>query len=428
MKKLLLLLTALACSLQLWAQTTNENYYIEVQMTPDHHDWVYKVGEKVTFNVAVIKDSYPQQNLEVKYSWGQETYKPDHYSTLNTGSGYKSIKLDGLDQAGFKTLTATVEIDGKEYTNFINVAFEPEKIKTVVNMPDDFSEFWNSAISENSKVPLETIMTLVPEECTHSTNVYHIRFQNTSGTYIYGVLSTPKQEGVYPAVLIVPGAGVRAYYGSETYTSKGVISLSIGIHGIPIDLSDEVYTNLRAGALLNYNKFNYDDRDKHYFKRVFLGSIKAVDFLCSLPNVDSSKIGVIGNSQGGLISMVVGSMEKRVKCLVVNYPGTCNMSGVPRGLIGDWVKRYFDTDETNLETKIAVSEYYDGVNFARLIDKPVYFGLGFNDAVCPPTSTYSTFNEISSEKKLLVANVCGHWLFPEQRVLQVEWLVEQLNK
>lgn len=428
-KNLILLIATLLIGVNSWAQTDNIGRYVTIQMTPDHHDWVYKIGEQVEFDVAVIKNSYAQENIDVEYQWGEETLTPTLEATLNTGkTGHKTLKLKGLKKAGFMTLMASVTVDGKKYTNYINVGFEPEKIETVVEMPSDFKEFWSKVIDDNSKVPLEPIMTLKQDQCTPTTNVYHIRFQNTPNTYIYGMLSVPKAEGNYPAVLIVPGAGVRAYYGTETYTKQDVISLSIGIHGIPVDMNDEFYTILRAGALAGYYCFNYDDRDKHYYKRVFAGCVKAVDFLCSLDNVDKDRIGVFGGSQGGLFSMVVGALDPRIKCLVVNHPAHCNLSGYARGSISGWPKLFRNPDETNLKTKIEVSEYYDGVNFARLLDKPLRFGIGYNDRTCAPTSTYSVYNAITAPKQIHITNDCAHWFFPEDKEQQVDWIVEQLKK
>ena len=47
---------------------------------------------------------------------------------------------------------------------------------------------------------------------------------------MYGILSVPVKEGKYPALLRVPGAGVRPYAG-DTYTAPAdCIVLEIGIH------------------------------------------------------------------------------------------------------------------------------------------------------------------------------------------------------
>jgi hypothetical protein len=68
-----------------------------------------------------------------------------------------------------------------------------------------------------------------------------------------------------------PGAGIRAYYADVADAEKGYIVFEIGIHGIPVNLSGDIYTNLYQGALKNYHTFNLDNKDKYNYKRVYLG-------------------------------------------------------------------------------------------------------------------------------------------------------------
>lgn len=68
--------------------------------------------------------------------------------------------------------------------------------------------------------------------------------------------------------------------------SKGVITLEIGIHGIPVTMSQMIYDVLSKGALNGYPYQNDNSRDKSYYKRVFAGALRAVDFIASLPEYD----------------------------------------------------------------------------------------------------------------------------------------------
>jgi hypothetical protein len=68
----------------------------------------------------------------------------------------------------------------------------------------------------------------------------------------YGVLCEPKAPGKYPALLSVPGAGVRPYRGLAEMAGHGIITLQVGIHGIPVTMEQSVYDSLGAGALANY--------------------------------------------------------------------------------------------------------------------------------------------------------------------------------
>ena len=61
------------------------------------------------------------------------------------------------------------------------------------------------------------------------------------------------KPGKYPALLRVPGAGVRGYAGAIVEAEKGMITLEIGIHGIPVTLEPSVYASLSREVFIDIN-------------------------------------------------------------------------------------------------------------------------------------------------------------------------------
>ena len=49
--------------------------------------------------------------------------------------------------------------------------------------------------------------------------------------------------------------------------------------------------------------------------------------------------------------------------------------------------------------KIKTMAYYDVVNFAKLIKADTYITWGFNDDVCPPTTSYIVYNVLNCPKE-----------------------------
>jgi hypothetical protein len=80
-----------------------------------------------------------------------------------------------------------------------------------------------------------------------------------------------KKKGNILRLLTVPGAGVRPYNGNIAMAERGMITLEIGIHGIPVTMDVSVYNNLGVGALNGYQNFNLDDRNRFYYKRSLPG-------------------------------------------------------------------------------------------------------------------------------------------------------------
>ena len=201
----------------------------------------------------------------------------------------------------------------------------------------DFDAFWSKTLQQARYVGLNPTRRLLPERCTENDNVYEVSFCNDSYTSrIYGILSVPVKAGSYPALLRVPGAGVRPYSG-DTYTAPGqCIVLEIGIHGIPVTMEQKVYDNLLGGALNNYWDVNIASPEKNYYKRVVTGAVRAVDFIASLPEWNGKTLGVTGSSQGGFLSLAVAALDKRVTFLAAVHDAMCDFEAECHNVAGGW--------------------------------------------------------------------------------------------
>jgi cephalosporin-C deacetylase len=397
---------------------------IKVIVSPDHKDWVYKLNEKAKFSVQVLRYGNPVDNVSVDYAAGPESI-PD---VIKKGVVLKNGKTEltgSMKIPGFYRVTVWADVEGKRYEGMGTAAFEPEEIQPVVKEPADFDSFWQNAIAQARKIDLQPMMTLVPERCTSDANVYHINFQNEKpGSRIYGMLAIPKKPGKYPALLKVPGGGVYKYGGDPRMAANGVVTLEIGIHGIPVNLDPQVYVDLSNAALSNYYSIRMDDRDGSYFMRVSLGCVKAVDFIFTLPEFNGTDLAVTGQSQGGMLSIVTAALDRRIKYLAPIYPGGCdNLRFLPVSVTGN------SSDKTrgpSAEISKAVS-YYDVVNFARRLTIPGYYSWGYNDVVCHPTSMYAAYNIITAPKELHIFQETGHWTFPEEIENVNKWLIRQIK-
>ncbi len=406
---------------------------IEVQVSPTNTDWTYQLGEKVDFEIQILKNGQLIPNIKIRYEIGAEQMPATLKSEKILKNGEAIIKGGKLDQPGFLRCHVWVDYNGKTYDGWSTAGFTPEKIKPTVKSPDDFDEFWNKAKEELSKIPMDAIVTLKPELCTSEINVYHVNLQNIKmplswrGTSrFYGMLSVPKKPGKYPAILGVPGAGVRAY-GRDDRAAKGIIVFKVGIHGIPVDMDENVYKSLATGALSGYQNYNLENKDHYYYKRVYMGCVRAVDFIYSLPEFDGKNLAVNGGSQGGALSIITAGLDNRIKYLAAFYPALSDMTGYTKGRAGGWPHMYKNYDEKKNPNWVNTTAYYDVVNFARKLTIPGWYTWGFNDNVCPPTSMYAAYNTIKAPKELHKFLETAHWAFPEQWEDANEWLYKMLK-
>jgi cephalosporin-C deacetylase len=412
-------------------QAQPPNQLIKVVVAPDHKNWTYKTGEEVKFTITVLQNGNPISNAKIKYEIGPEKMEPSKKDSIKLAEGTITVNGGSLKTPGFLRCTVTADVDNKQYRNLATAGFDPEAIKPTEENPSDFVQFWDKAKADLAKIPMDARMTLLPERCTENVNVYHVNLQNYKvGTRLYGILCVPKKEGKYPALLRVPGAGVRPYMGDIATAERGIITLEIGIHGIPVNMDPAVYTSLGSGVLNDYPSYNLDDRDKYFYKRVYVGCLRANDFLTTLPQYDGKNLGVAGGSQGGALSIVTAALDSRVKYLVCFYPALSDLTGYLQGRAGGWPHLFGKNNlpYNNTKEKLNTVKYYDVVNFARLLKVPGIYSWGFNDETCPPTSTYSAYNVITAPKQLYLALETGHWTYPEQNELTNNWMVDHLKK
>ena len=390
MKKFASLLVLLALAITASAQI--RGYNIVVSVTPDHQDWNYRTGEKAQFVVNVRKSGTLLPNAVVDFEAGPVMYPDTQKKNVTLKDG--TMKWTGsLKQPGFYRLKVTAHVDGKDYVGLCTAAFSPEQLQPATKCPADFDAFWQRALDEARQNALDPHLTLLPDRCTEKVNVYEVNFANNRpASRIYGILCVPVAEGKYPALLRVPGAGVRPYGGDVWTASQGAITLEIGIHGIPVTMPMSVYENIREAALDGYWESNLDQPEKNFYRRVVQGAVRAVDYIASLPQWN------------GRDDYEIALQQK-----ACGWP------------------HYFYQVKNPDPKKVEGARYYDGINFARRITCPGWYSFGYNDEVVPPSSAYSVYNVVSAPKTLSLYQMTGHFWYQEQWDEWENWLLQQMH-
>ena len=427
MKKIgfIALLMLLLGQLQVGAQIRGN--HINVVVVPDHQDWNYKVGQTAQFKVSVTKSSTLMDNVTVDYEAGPEMYPDVKKQGVVLKDGTMTWK-GKMTTPGFYRLTVTAHVGGKDYKGSCTAAFSPEQLKPTTIEPQDFDQFWTKVLEEARWTALNPQRELLPERSNEDVNVYQVSFQNIRwGSRTYGILSVPAKPGKYPALLRVPGAGVRPYSG-DTYTAPTkAIVLEIGIHGVDVTQPQQFYDNLANGALNCYWNFGMDSRDDSYYKRVIVGCVRSVDYIASLPEWDGKTIGVTGASQGGFLSYATAALDKRITFLAAVHPALCDHTASLQGIACGWPHYFYWSKGKGMEKNIETSRYYDGVNFVRRITCPAWVSFGYNDDVVPPTTAYATYNTLTAPKTLSIYQQTAHFWYQEQWDEWQQWMKKQMN-
>ena len=378
------------------------------------------------FVVNVLRSGTLIDNAVIDYEAGPEMY-PDVTKkgvTLKDGT----MKWTGsMKTPGFYRLKVTAHVGGKDYVGLCTAGFSPEQLQPATKCPADFDAFWEKALSDARRNALDPHLTLLPDRCTETVNVYEVSFVNDRPQgRIYGILCRPVKPGKYPALLRVPGAGSRPYGGDVWTASQGAIVLEIGIHGIPVTMEQKIYDNLNHGAFEGYWESNLDQPEKNYYKRVVVGAVRSVDYIASLPEWNGKDVGVTGASQGGFLSLAVAALDKRITYMAAVHDAMCDYEIALQKRACGWPHYFYQQKNPDMK-KVEGARYYDGINFARRVTCPSFFTFGYNDEVVPPSSSWSVYNVVSAPKSISIYQMTGHYWYQEQWDEWENWLLQQMG-
>lgn len=77
--------------------------------------------------------------------------------------------------------------------------------------------------------------------------------------------------------------------------------------------------------------------------------------------------------------------------------------------------------------KLRTLSYYDVVNFAKQIKADTYLTFGFNDDVCPPTTSYIVNNVLQCPKEVLITPINEHWTSEDTEYGHLQWIKRHLK-
>ena len=405
--------------------------------TPSHTNWIYKTGEKATVTVAVYEYGILQDNLEIAYAIGQDCLDPDTQGTVKLKNGKAEIALGTMKKPGFRDCQMSVKVKGRTYKHHIKVGFSPDAIVPYTQMPKDFKEFWKNAMEQQAQeCPMVPEVKYVEAYSSDKVDCYLVKLQcYKPGRYVYGYLTKPKKTGKYPIVVSPPGAGVKPMNPLKTmfYAESGCIRFDMEIHGIDPSLDAETYKDIsRAFGSHHANGYlanGITDRDTYYMKKVYLACVRAVDYLITLPEWDGKNIAAQGGSQGGALALILAGLDSRITSCVANHPALSDMAGYAvKGGTGGYPHFGRKHQDIRLTPEVIKTlSYYDVVNFARCITVPVFMTWGYNDNVCPPTTSYAVYNVLTCPKEALITPVNEHWVSFDTRYEQLDWIKRQLK-
>ncbi|MBQ9200908.1 MAG: acetylxylan esterase [Bacteroidales bacterium] len=401
--------------------------YLDYTVLPAHGDGVCALGETATVKVVATAGGRGLDGTVIRFEAGPDALPADTAGDAVFREGEAVVSFGTMREPGFRYCRLSFQVEGQTIRDNVKLAFAPDMIEPTIACPPDFDKYWRRTLDKASKVPMTIEETPWPQAGDDQVETRMVKIQSyEKGCYLYGWLSRPRDGKRHPVLLIPPGAGVKRINPLPDYAREGFITLAIDVHALPVDAPDSII-RLRQTEVGEFTQVGISHRDSYYYRRIYCSLVRAIDYLCSLPDFDGQNVGVTGGSQGGALSIVAAGLDPRITFVAAFYPALCDVSGFLYGRAGGWPRFYSKSpvppEQSAVEMKTL--SYYDVVNFARRIKVPGFYSYGHNDGTCPPTSVCAALNQIKAPKILEVTPSSAHWRFTETLHRSIEWMKGQ---
>ncbi|MCZ8517151.1 alpha/beta fold hydrolase [Paenibacillus filicis] len=275
----------------------------------------------------------------------------------------------------------------------------------------DLSAFWERNLRSIESKPLNAKREAAVTPLAAVT-AYRVTYEGFDATPIHGWFLLPKHGGAEPRPCIVKFHG---YTGGSEYPEQHAQWLLMGYAVFAVDIRGQggETGNLLPqtfGMTKGWITQGILDREACYYNAITADALKALAWAREQPEVDSSRIAVVGSSQGGGLALMTAALSDIPSAAIAHIPNMCHMD---YGLLHStgslteaaaFVAKFPDRLERVLETL----SYFDLINLADRISIPVHVSVGLKDTVCLPETVFAACNRIAAPKIIEVHPFSGH--------------------
>jgi cephalosporin-C deacetylase len=296
--------------------------------------------------------------------------------------------------------------------------------------PADHDHYWDRALEEVKAV--DPAPEFKPARFSPSfADCYDLFFTGTGGARVHAKFIRPKKiEGRLPAVFAFHG-----YSGSAgdwarllPYAAAGMVVAALDCRGQG-GLSEDT-GGVRGNTLHGHIIRGLDDEpDRLLFRHIFLDTVQLVALVSTLPEVDESRLGAFGGSQGGGLTLACAALSPGIKRAAASVPFLCDYQRVwemdlakdAYQELKDYFRRFDPRHEREQEvfTKLG---YIDVQFLVPRIRGEVLMFTGLMDTVCPPSSQFAAYNKITARKRVYLYPDFGHEDLPGSGDIIFEFL------
>lgn len=287
--------------------------------------------------------------------------------------------------------------------------------------PSDFDEYWDRSLAEMKAVDPQLELKKADFQ-TDGVECFDLYYSGVDGSRIHGKFLRPRNvSGKCPAVIRFHGYSMNS--GDWTsllgYAASGFIAAAMdcrGQGGLSEDRS-MIKGHTYSGHIIRGLS---EGPEQLLFRKTFLDAAQLAGIIIGMEEVDETRVGVYGGSQGGGLTLACASLEPRLKRAAAVFPFLCDYKRVWEIDLAadayDELKeyfRYYDPRHEREEEIFTTLGYIDVQHLTPRIRSEVMMGTGLMDTICPPSTQFAAYNKITAEKSLVVYPDYGHEDLPD---------------
>lgn len=287
--------------------------------------------------------------------------------------------------------------------------------------PCDFDSYWDRALAELDRTDPAVRMTEAAFQVP-SAICYDLYFTGVGGAAIYAKFLRPRKLAKpAPAVLIFHGYSGHSgdWRDKLSYVAEGYCVFAMDVRGQggkSQDIGGAIGNTLHGHIIRGLES---EDPHKILFRDIYLDTAQLARVAMAMDAVDESRVGALGGSQGGGLTLACAALEPRVKRLAPYYPFLSDYRRVwEMDLAVDAYEelrqyfRNFDPQHKHEEDIFTRLGYIDVQHLAPRIRGEVLMATGLMDTICPPSTQFAAYNKITSKKDLHIYPDFGHEFLP----------------
>jgi cephalosporin-C deacetylase len=290
--------------------------------------------------------------------------------------------------------------------------------------PQDFDAFWEKSLAEMHSTDPQ--IELIPAEfIVGNASCFHLYFTGVGGARVHAKLIHPSNApSPHPAILLFHGytGDSGDWYDKLGYVGAGYTVAALdcrGQAGLSEDRGSVAGNTLHGHIIRGLEDALKGSPDRLLFRQIFLDTAQLARIVMEMPEVDADRVGAMGGSQGGALTVACSALEPRIKRAAPTFPF---LSDFKRVWEMDQAKEaykelqeYFRHSDPMHKNEDGVFEklgYIDIQNLAPRIQAEILWGIGLMDTICPPSTQFAAYNKIVSSKKMTVYPDFGHETLP----------------